>query len=134
MRVRVINTLDDLASDTRKVATGARTDMRRVVRNGIRVGNDVAKGYAKRSAGAHGKHYHRAFSAEMHESLFGSGAATISGEYGPERGKRQGDMSFEGGSRNQPGHRDLARSADLIGGSFGQEVAGLPAEWFWPAS
>lgn len=131
MSIRVTHTLDDFERDQRELVTRSRRDMRAVVRDGLRAGNAVAKDNAKRSAGRHGKHYHRAFSWEMHTSLFGAGAATISGEYGPDIAKPQGDMSFERGSRNQPPHLDLARSADLIGASYAQEARALPDRWFW---
>lgn len=130
MRVRVTHTLEDFERDQREVATTARKDMRATVRDGLKAGNMVAKDSAKRTAGAHGKHYHRAFSWEMHTSLFGA-AGSISGEYGPDVNKPQGEMSFERGSRNQPPHLDLAKSADLIGPSFAQEVSRLPERWFW---
>lgn len=129
--IRVIHGIDDLAADCRKIATTARKDMVRVVREGIKVGNSVAKDFAKESAGAHGKHYHRAFSAEMHGIVSFGGTAGISGEYGPDAAKPQGGMSFEFGSRNQPPHLDLARSADIIGPAFVGEVRRLPDGWFW---
>lgn len=132
MRVRVIHTIDDLADDMRAIAARARPDMRGVVRQGLRTGNTVAKDDAKRTARRHGKHYPNAFSWEMHTSLFGPGSAVISGEYGPDVNKRQGGMSFENGSRNQKPHRNLAKSADLIGPAFANEAAGLYDEWFWP--
>lgn len=130
-RIRVIHGIDDLASDMAGIARGARRDMVKVVREGIRVGNDVAKGYAKQSAGAHGKHYPRAFTTEMHGIVEFGGVAGIAGEYGPDPAKPQGDMSFEGGSRNQPPHNDLAKSADVIGPAFVGEVRRLPEKWFW---
>lgn len=130
MRVHVSNTLEDLASDLRKVATTARRDMVGVVRDGIRAGSTEARTLAKRTAGAHGKHYHKAITSEMlGAGLFGN---TISGEYGPDVNKPQGGMSFERGSRNQPPHNDLAKSADLVGPIFAREVAQLPDRWFWP--
>lgn len=134
MRVRVSNTLDDLASDLRKIAVTARRDMAETVRDGIRAGATEARTLARRSAGAHGKHYHKAITTEM-KPLQGFGdVGIVSGEYGPDISEPQGGMSFERGSRNQPPHNDLAKSADLIGPSFGQEVSRLPDRWFWPAT
>lgn len=126
MRIRVINHLDDLADDTRHVAVTARRDMVATVRRNLRLGNKTAKGYARESAGAHGKHYHKAFSTEMHG--LGSG---ISGEYGPDAAKPQGNMSFESGSRNQPPHNDLAKSHDQVAPLFHADVGRLPERWFW---
>jgi hypothetical protein len=41
-------------------------------------------------------------------------------------------MSFEGGSRNQPPHNDLAKSADIMGPKLELKVNLLPDRWFWP--
>lgn len=131
MRVRVTGGVGDLARDCRKVATGARKDMVGVVREGIKTGNVVARDLARESAGSHGKHYPKAFSSEM--TLHGA-LGLIAGEYGPDASKPQGGMSFEGGSRNQPAHNDLAKSADLIGPAFRGEVRRLPERWFWPGA
>lgn len=133
MRIRVIHGIDELADDLRTIARSARGDMRGVVREGIWVGNSVAKDYARESAGAHGKHYPKAFRTEMHKDWYGShGGGLISGEYGPVMGLPQGEMSFEGGSRNQPPHNDLAKSLDVIAPAFQGEVRRLPDRWFWP--
>lgn len=129
----MIDTIGDLEDDLRHIARTARRDMRGVVSEGIKVGNQVAKDYARQSAGRHGKLYHRAFSAEMGRTFEGFGAAIIHGEYGPDISRPQGGMEFEQGSRNQPPHNDLAKSADLIGPSFAGEVGRLPERWFWPA-
>lgn len=131
MKVTVVHTLRDFEADQKAVARKADKDMRSTVREGLRVGNDVAKTSAKRTAGKHGKYYHRAFSYEMHSAFHGFGSSHYSGEYGPDISKPQGEMSFEYGSRNQKPHLDLAKSADLIGPSFAQEVRGLPGKWFW---
>lgn len=131
MRVTITSTLEYLESDLKHLAAQTRKDMRDVVREGIKVGNTVAKDNARRSAGRHGKHYHRAFSAEMHADFHGFGTSVFSGEYGPDISKPQGEMSFERGSRNQPPHLDLARSADVVGPAFAKKVSQLPDRWFW---
>lgn len=130
-QVRVRHGIGRLAADMADIPPRARVDMRATVRDGVRIGNGLARDNAKRSAGKHGKHYPRAFSFEMHQSLFGRASAVISGEYGPEIGKPQGDMSFERGSRNQKPHLDIARSADAITQAFVGEVRRLPDRWFW---
>jgi hypothetical protein len=127
----VIHGIDDLASDMAAIPAKALKDMRSTVREGIKVGNTVAKDFARESSGSHGKLYPRSFSAEMHGVVSFGGTNGISGEYGPDAAKPQGGMSFEFGSRNQKPHLDLARSADLIGPSFAQEVRNLPDGWFW---
>ena len=129
--IHVTSSLDALQADLLKIKAEARPVMRGTVHEAIKVGNDVAKDFARRSAGAHGKHYPRAFSAEMKRDFNGFGASIISGEYGPDIAKPQGGMSFEFGSRNQKPHLDLARSADLIGGSFAREALDRVDGLFW---
>lgn len=130
MRVNVTHGIDDLADDMVAIARRVRPDMRGVVRDGIRAGADLARTNARRTAGKHGKHYPKAITAEMHTGggLFGN---MISGEYGPDASRPQGGMSFEFGSRNQPPHLDLARSADVIGPAFERSVRDQIDEWFW---
>lgn len=131
MKVTVTHTLRDFEDDQKDVAKRADRDMRAVVREGVMTGNAVARDNAKRTSGKHGKHYPRAITWEMGKTFHGFGSSVYSGEYGPDIAKPQGGMSFENGSRNQPPHLDLAKSADLIGPSFAQEVRGLPDRWFW---
>lgn len=130
MRINVRHDIDDLANDLMAIAKRVRPDMRAVVRDGVKVGADLAKANARRTAGEHGKHYPKAITSEMHSGLglFGN---SISGEYGPDASRPQGGMSFEFGSRNQPAHLDLARSADIIGPSFERSVDDQVSEWFW---
>ena len=123
---RVTHSIDGLARDCRTIAVRARKDMTATVREGLKVGNTVARDNAKRTAGTHGKLYPRAFSVEMY-----AGGTLIAGEYGPDAAMPQGGMSFEGGSRNQPPHLDMAKSADLIGYPFAEAVGRLPDKWFW---
>jgi hypothetical protein len=59
---------------------------------------------AKESAGRHGKHYPRAITSEQ---MPATGEAWW--QVGPESDRKQGDMSFEYGSRNQPPHLDMTR-------------------------
>lgn len=125
MQVRVTHTIDDLASDLRRVATSGTTDCAEVVRDNIRTGAQLARANARRTSGAHGKHYPNAITSEMT-------AATV-GEFGPDSGKPQGGMSFENGSRNQRPHRDLARAADALAPDFHRDVEKMLDGWFWPA-
>jgi hypothetical protein len=133
--VRVTHGLDDLEADMRYIARTARGDMRKTVRDGIRAGNELAKDSAKRNnpPGSHSHQYPGKFSAEMHAGLglFGN---TISGEYGPEH-SGQGELApiLENGSRKgNAAQQNLARSTDIIGPAFAQEVSKLPDRWFWP--
>lgn len=130
-RVRVIHGIDDLASDLAGIGRGARRDMVKVVRQGIKVGATVARDNARRTAGTHGKYYPRAITSEMNGIVEFGGSAGISGEFGPDIAKPQGGMEFERGSRNQPPHNDLAKSADLIGPAFAAEVGRTVDTWFW---
>lgn len=129
-KVGVLSTLGDLERDLREIAPKAKAEFQGVVREAVKVGNTVARDNAKRSSGAHGKLYPRAFSAQMNRGggLFGN---TYSGEYGPDTAKPQGGMSFEYGSRNQKPHLDLARSADLIGNALPGEVNAVLDRLFW---
>lgn len=77
-------------------------------------GNQIAADFARESAGRHGKWYHRAFRATKVRSSTWA--------YGPLANLRQGDMSFEGGSRNQPAHNDLQKSTDVIRPRLGRRV------------
>lgn len=130
--------IDELAADLLKIARGARKDMRGTVLDGIRAGNEVAKGYARTNNGpnSHSRKYPGTFSTTMHSGAFGGGSMfgnVISGEYGP-RPAGQGMLApiLENGSRsgNRP-QQNLARSTEIIGPSFAQEVHALPDRWFW---
>lgn len=126
MRIRVTHDIDDLAADLRTIAAEAKPTMARVVREEARLGNELARGFAKQSAGAHGKHYPNAFSVER--------VAPLAYEYGPDASKPQGGMSFEHGSRNQKPHLDLNRSADIIATRFGGAVLNDVGDLFWPGA
>lgn len=130
--VKVTSHLDELAADMAKIKTEARVVMRATVREGLKVGNDLAKGFAKRTSGTHAKKYPGTFSYEMTKSLFGTSSQVISGEYGPEtRGQGLLAPILERGSRNNPPHFNLDRSADIIGGSFAREVGERIDGLFW---
>lgn len=123
MRVKVTSHLDALAADMAAIPVRAVKDGSKVVRKNLREGNRLAKAFAKNSAGSHGKLYPLAFSAEM--------TSALAGEYGPDAAKPQGGMSFEYGSRNQPPHLDLNRSADIIGPKFARDVDDMIGRLFW---
>jgi hypothetical protein len=123
MRVRVVGGVADLRRDLEAVPVRAKRGLAAAVRDTAREGNRLAKGFARESAGAHGKHYHKAFSAEA--------ITALSWEYGPDAAMPQGGMSFERGSRNQPPHLDLARSADIAGPRLADNVRGVVDRLFW---
>ena len=123
MRIRVTKTTDALERDLRKIATTTQARLSNVVRSNTEQGNRFAASLARKTAGAHGVHYPKSFMAEM--------VAPLVGEYGPDASMRQGGMSFEFGSRNQPPHLDLAKSADKQGVEFGRDVAKVADRLFW---
>ncbi|HET8614287.1 MAG TPA: hypothetical protein VFL94_02095 [Actinomycetales bacterium] len=125
--IKVSSHLDELAADMEKIATKAERVMLSTTREALKVGNMLAKDFARASSGRHGKLYPRSFSAELTFAGFG----LIAGEYGPDAEMPQGGMSFEWGSRNQKPHLDLNRSADVIGGSFAREVGERIDGLFW---
>lgn len=134
MRIRVIDTIDELADDMRDIVRQAPRDMRAKVNEAARVGNTVAKDFARQQHSMNSRydiHYSRAFTWEPRGTVSFGGVNGYSAEYGPDISRPQGGMSFERGSRNQPPHLDLARSADIIGPSFGQEVGQMVDRWFW---
>lgn len=118
MRVRVIGGVGDLANDLAEIATSTRPRMRGVVRDGVRVGTQLARTYAREQAGPHGKDYYKRISGEMHGGLglFGN---TISGEYGPTGIPK---TDFVGAGFRHGINTDLPRSADVVGPSFLRSV------------
>lgn len=114
-----------LAADLEKVPNSATRDIGKAVEKAAKKGNLVAKEFARVSAGEHGKWYHLAFSAES-KALLG-----LTWAYGPVSAMPQGGMSFEFGSRNQPPHLDLAKSADLVGPGFLRDVDDAIAKAMW---
>lgn len=125
MGVRIVHNLRDLQDDLETIAREFKPRAAREVRGVARDGNRVAKRFARRSAGAHGTHYHRAFSTEAHNPL--------RWEWGPDSTRPQGGMSFERGSRNQPPHHDIAKAADIHGAAdLQRRVGGVLDGLFWP--
>ena len=131
-RISVSHSLDGLVRDCLTIEKRAPRDLQKVVNEGAKVGNTLARNNARRSAGAHGRHYPRSFSWEKRPAGGAFGYATYSAIYGPDAAKRQGNMSFEYGSRNQKPHLDLARSADVVGPALAGEVRSLVGSLFWP--
>ena len=131
MRVVVRHHIGRLADDLAKIPVKAHKDMLGVVRKNLRIGNDLAKANARASSGRHGKYYPGRFRVNMYGAAAAlSGGGLYGGEYGPS-GHPQGEMSFEGGSRNQKPHRDLQRSLDVVGPKFADDAARLADGWFW---
>lgn len=126
MGVRVVHSLDDLERDLRTIATEFKPRMSREVAAVAREGNRAGARLARRSAGSHGKHYHRAFSTER--------ITPLRWEWGPDSAMPQGGMSFERGSRNQPPHHDIAQAADIHGAvELSARARQVLDKLFWPA-
>ena len=125
MAVRIYHSLDDLERDLKTVAVSFKPRAAEQVRDVARDGNKAGRHNARRSSGAHGKHYPKAFSAER--------ITPLSWEWGPDAAKPQGGMSFERGSRNQPPHHDIARAADIHGANDLAARMNLVLDrLFWP--
>lgn len=109
MATRIYHTLDELERDLKTITTSFKPRAAEQVRDVARDGNKAAKRLARRSAGAHGKHYHKAFSVERLTPLIW--------EWGADASMPQGGMSpgFERGSINSPPHHDHAQGADQHG-------------------
>ncbi|AIY15842.1 hypothetical protein GUY44_07410 [Pimelobacter simplex] len=114
MRVRVEHDIHDLVNDMAGTARTLGREASKLVRKTIREGNRRTIPIARESAGAHGKHYPSAFTAEM--------LSPLEGEYGPESDRAQGDMSFNFGSRNQPPHLDIEKGWDLQEPEFVRDI------------
>lgn len=98
--------LSALAVDLGKVSAGTTVKMAEVFRE---AGRDLTKQWAanaRATSGTHGKYYPDSIDSEMQIST------DIVVEVGPNPAKKQGGMSFEYGSVNQPPHLDGQKAAD----------------------
>ena len=133
MRIRVEHTLDGLARDFKRIPADFYRNGRKVVAKNARDGGLTARRIAKHTAGTHGKYYPGDITWDRSGRAFvGFGGGEIAAEYGPDSSRPQGRMHFETGSRNQPPHRDLEQSLDLIRPAFHRDVDHLVADLFWP--
>lgn len=97
-----------LAADLSQVGARSVPAMRKVFSE---AGDFVAKEWranAEATSGEHGIHYPKSIEAELRFSL------NIEVEIGPNPAKRQGGMSFEYGSVNQPPHLDGLKAVDKV--------------------
>lgn len=123
MTVNITHTLGDLDRDLRALPVKEARMRAEMVRGTAERGNRIAANFARASAGSHGKHYHKAFTAEAVDPF--------TWVYGPEAARPQGGMSFEYGSRNQAPHLDLNRSADVVGDSLTDNAQKMLERLFW---
>lgn len=125
--------IEDLESDMRKIPPRLYHEGSQIIRDIVRDGGMTARRIATWTAGEHGKRYPRAITWDRRSrNFFGFGGGVMKGEYGPDSSLPQGDMSFEGGSRNQKPHNDLANSLDLIRPKFHRDVDHMLDGLFWP--
>ena len=120
--IRVTHTIDDLASDMRKVATTARREMAGVVRRNVREGGRLTQRIARAASGPHGRLYYKRISSEM--------TGTLSGEWGPT-----GDVvgnAVGAGWRHGTANTDLEKSQDVIGPKAAKEAGDVLDGLFWP--
>lgn len=123
MRVQVSHGIDGLERDARAIpvefARQAEFEMANLAKQGNRIAKSLAKGTARR----HGERYPNAFSWER--------KGLLRYEYGPDVSKPQGGMSFEFGSRKQPPHFDLKKSAEMIGPKCADAIGDIVDRLFW---
>jgi hypothetical protein len=70
---------------------------------------DEWKANARETSGEHGKYYPESIEADLAFSV-----SSIAVDVGPNPGMKQGGMSFEFGSENQPPHLDGLRALEGI--------------------
>lgn len=132
MRVNCEHTIHELARDMRRIPPTFYREGKGVVTRNARSGGLAARRISKWSAGAHGVHYPGSITWDRATAFVGFGGGAIAAEYGPDSGRPQGGMSFEEGSRNQPPHRDLEQSLDIIRPAFHRDVDHMVDDLFWP--
>jgi hypothetical protein len=120
MRIRVFHDLDDLAEDLRTIATTTKPRMIDVVDDNVKLGERVAKRFAKESSGPHGLNYFKRITSESNG---------LEGEYGPHAG----GLPVGGGWRHGE-NTDLARSVDIVGPKFAKDVSDEVDDLFWPGA
>lgn len=137
MGVRVTHSIGDLEADLRTIAGRAPTELKAVVRKNAMEGAKLARKYASEQHSYHSSidaPYPRSITWDQPKYFAGVGGGSVSAEYGPDTARKQGNMSFEYGSRKQPPHLDLARSADVIAWQFGPNTLYVADKLFWPGA
>lgn len=120
MRVVVHHDIGDLADDLTAAVVDFQRQGAQAVRRNVRRGNALARGFARESAGPHGKNYYKRLTAEM--------TGPLSGEYGPEGEPKS---EFVGVGFRHGVNLDLPKSADLIGPTFAKDVGDIVDGLFW---
>lgn len=127
MRVSVTHTIGNLAHDLRTIGRQAPAEFRGVVRDNLRVGNNLAKQYARSAnpPGSHAYEYPGKFETEM--------TAPLRGEYGPVA-RGQGELAhiLEQGQGGNAPQNNLAKSTDVVGPKFAHDAGRRADGLFWP--
>lgn len=101
-----MNDLDKLAADLGAAADGVHRRAREVVETNAEQLRNQWRDNARATGRRHATHYVQAITAEQIPASDG-----IAWEIGPDSAMKQGGMSFEFGSVNQPPHLDGMRAA-----------------------
>lgn len=136
-RITVTHGVGDLATDLRTIARKAPVELSGVVRENLRAGNMLAKGYAWTANGPRSasRKYPGTFTAEMSRGFRGASLSVYSGEYGPvARGQGQLAHILEQGEGHNAPQNNLAKSTDIIGPAFAHDVGRKADSLFWPES
>ena len=121
MRIRVTDTIGDLADDMRAIPAKFETRAPKVVAKNAREGNKRAQIIARTKAGPHGKNYWKRLTSEM--------TGPLSAEYGPEGDPK---TDFVGvGFRHGGNNNDLPESADLQAPKFVKDIGDIVDGLFW---
>lgn len=123
MGVRVEHSIDDLASDMRKIPAAMVRQGSQVVRRNIVAGNREARRLARRKSGLHGRNYYKRISSEM--------TGALEGVYGPSNVE---GSDYLGAGWRHGENTDLAQSLDLVGPKFRGDVVDMLDRLFWSAT
>jgi hypothetical protein len=134
MRVRCDHSgITDLAGDLDKMTAEAPVELARTVRADAIEGNRIARAFASEQHSMHSD-----IDVPYQESFEAEEVGPHSWTYGPiDDGIPHGGSQatgYELGSRNQPPHLDLARSVDIIGPQFADDIGETAVSLFWPGA
>lgn len=121
MGARLIGGVGDLARDLEGIAAKSAAELPAVVHQDVEQGKGLARGFAKKASGRHGKAYFKRITSEMNGRL--------EGEYGPT-----GDVvgnAVGAGWRHGQRNTDLPKSLDIQGPKFAADVGKRVDSWFW---
>jgi hypothetical protein len=125
MRISVsgIEGIADLADDLKLIPRTARLRGNALVLKHAEIGNDIARGIAKKAAGKHGKNYFKRLSAER--------TGAWQAEFGPEGPPKTDYVGVSGG---EGAMRDLEKAADRVAPRFARDAGKMLDSLFWPGA